>query len=57
MEAAIAKLASFADIEIMSLWTDGEVTAEIRQDERFTKAFRERMDAIKGAAPKSKKAA
>lgn len=47
---AIAKLASFSDMEVMSLWSDAEVPVEIRQDERFTKKFRERMDEIKASA-------
>ena len=53
---AIAKLASFSDIEVMSLWADAEVPAAVRGDDRFTKQFKNRMDAIKeGAGGKAKK--
>lgn len=47
---AIAKLASFSDVEVMALWADAELSDAIRQDERFTKKFRARMDELKEAA-------
>lgn len=45
---AIAKLSSFSEIDSMALWSDAEVPAPIRADDRFTKAFKHQMDFIKG---------
>ena len=44
---AIAKLATFSDVEKMGEWTDAELPAEIKSDDRFTKAFKARMDTLK----------
>lgn len=49
---AIAKVNGFGDVEKMAEWVDGEVPLEIRQDDRFTKAFKNRMDALKAGAAK-----
>lgn len=49
---AIAKLATFSDVEKMGEWTDAELPAEIKSDDRFTKAFKNRMDALKSAPGK-----
>jgi phage RecT family recombinase len=43
---AIAKLEGFTDIDAMGEWTD-LLPDEIRHDERFTRAFKKRMSAIK----------
>ena len=51
----IAKLASFSDPEKMAEWTDGNVPMPIRQDDRFVKAFKSRMDELKDASGKAKK--
>ncbi len=51
---AIAKLSSFKDSETMALWADADVPLEIRQDDRFSKKFRERMDEFKEGAAKKK---
>ncbi len=44
---AIAKLSTFSDVEKMGEWTDAELPAEIKSDDRFTKAFKSRMDTLK----------
>jgi hypothetical protein len=49
---AIAKLESFADQESMALYVD-QLPTEVKQDERLTKAFKKRCDALK--EPKAKK--
>lgn len=49
---AIAKLATFSDVEKMGEWTDAELPPEIKSDDRFTKAFKARMDALKAGASK-----
>jgi hypothetical protein len=46
---AIAELEKYSNIEQMAQYAD-TLPIEIRQDERFTKAFRKRSDAIKEAA-------
>jgi phage recombination protein Bet len=46
---AIAKLASFTDIDKMAEWTD-VLPNEIRADSKFQKAFKKRMDEIKVAS-------
>lgn len=43
---AIAKLAGFSDIDAMGEWTDALPVA-IKQDDRFSKAFKKRMTEIK----------
>lgn len=44
---AIAKLAAFTEADSMAEWTDA-LPAEIKQDDRFMKAFKKELDRIKG---------
>lgn len=48
---AIAAIANQKDAEVMALWADA-LPVEIKQDERFTKAYRKRLDEFKEAAEK-----
>jgi len=45
---AIAGLAKYNDPELMALWADAELSAEVKADERFTKQYKRRLDEIKG---------
>ena len=47
LEDAIAKLQTHKDAETMALWADADVPVEIRQNERFAAAYRERLDELK----------
>jgi len=49
---AIAKLASFSDADKMAEWTGGNVPMPVRQDDRFAKAYRARIDELKDGAKK-----
>lgn len=44
----IAGLAKHSNEETMALWADGEVPSDVRSDEKFIKAYKQRLDAIKG---------